>query len=699
MRFKTLSLPCILCLFSVGATITWRDSEAQERNRKETAEEVAEIRQAPKRLKPSEHRIGMLIPNLSVTDLEGKRHELGDFADQKAVVVAMTGTRCPICLKYAPTLAALEKRYRDRGVAFVFVNPNESEEIDRLQQAIETHGFRGPYVRDGNKKLPGVLGAVSTTDVFILDAARTLVYRGAVDDQYGFGYSLDAPQNNYLVDALDAVLAGRQPKIAATSAPGCELFYDRDVEPPKKVAVTYHNRVSRIIQANCIECHRDGGIAPIALETYEDVKDYAAMIRNVINRKIMPPWFAAPLSEHDASSEAGAHWANDRSLSAADKADLFAWTKAGAPEGDAKEAPLKRTFPNGWLIGEPDVVFEFPRPVKVKATGTMPYKNVIVETNLSEDKWVQAIEVRPGVPGVVHHVLVFATSGRTRGRGEDSDGRSGYWGVYVPGNSKLVYPDGYAKLLPKGAKLRFQVHYTPNGTATEDSTRIGLIFAKKPPKHEVRVTGVVNTRIKIPAYAANHREEATLELPFDVQVLGFLPHMHLRAKAARYEVLTKDGSQMLLDIPRYDFNWQLLYRLAEPLPLKQGDTIRFTAWYDNSANNPANPDPTKTVRWGLQTYDEMHLGYVEYIVPGAKPGESVAGMRRAQVSGLGRDGIAGALFRRLDANGDGKVTKEEVRKRWPSNPSAAGPTFDRLDRDGNGTLDKNELSKLQNLRR
>jgi hypothetical protein len=303
---------------------------------------------------------------------------------------------------------------------------------------------------------------------------------------------------------------------------------------------------------------------------------------------------------------------------------------------------------------------------------------------------VQAIEVRPGNISVVHHVIVAL-----RGIDNEVDERDGYWGAYVPGNSTLVYPDGYARLLPKGAKLRFQMHYTPNGTATEDSTRIGLVFAKEPPRHEVKVAGIANARIRIPPGAGNHQEVASLRLPFDVQILGFLPHMHLRGKAARYEALTADGTEVLLDIPRYDFNWQLLYQLAEPRTLRQGDTIRFTCWFDNSENNPANPDPSKTVRWGPQTEDEMHLGYVEYIVPGATPGEGVTGTSPSGGSTESRSHVRGGLFHRLDVNGDGNVTRDEVRQVLPGSTNAAGPIFDRLDQDRDGKIDKAEFSKLE----
>ncbi len=192
----------------------------------------------------------------------------------------------------------------------------------------------------------------------------------------------------------------------------------------------------------------------------------------------------------------------------------------------------------------------------------MPYKYVTVETDLLEDKWVQAIEVRPGKVEVVHHVIVSLQNDQ-----KVNQVRNGLWAGYAPGNSTYVYPSGYARRLPQGAKLRFQMHYTPNGTATEDRTRIGLIYAKEPPRHEVEMIGIANRRLRIPPGAENHQVVASLRLPYDVQILGFLPHMHLRGKAARYEMLTAGGTEILLDIPHYDFNWQLFYRLAEPLEL------------------------------------------------------------------------------------------------------------------------------------
>ncbi|MCS7270366.1 MAG: redoxin domain-containing protein, partial [Gemmataceae bacterium] len=559
------------------------------------------VREAPRPLRPAEAGIGRLIPDVTCRDSEGRTVKLSELtAAARFTVLAMTNGTCPLCRKYAPVLARLERAYAGKGVAFVFVNPTQ-----KVKPADTP--FVGRYLLDQEGQLSAALKATSTTEVFVLDARRTLRYRGAVDDQYGLGYALEAPRQQYLVAALEALLADRPVTVAATTAPGCAL----DVEPAAlTVPLTYHARIERIIQMHCLECHRQGGVAPFALETYEDVVAHRGMIRRVLSNGTMPPWLAAPPPAGQPSP-----FLNDRRVPESDLRDLLAWLASDRPKGDPADAPLPLRFATGWTIGTPDVVYQLPRPIPVKAEGIMPYQNVFIDTDFEEDRWVQALEVQPTAREVVHHVLVFTLpQGSRRLVGGET---TGFFAAYVPGNNKLVYPPGYAKKLPKKATLRFQIHYTPNGKATTDQTRLGLIFAKEKPRYEVQVAAVANLGFRIPPGADNYEVSARLPVPFDARILALFPHAHLRGKAARYEVRKPDGTtQVLLDVPRYDFNWQLEYRLAQPLAIPRGSTLIYRAWYDNIANNPANPDPTKTVRWGEQTYDEMHLGYVEYVVDG-----------------------------------------------------------------------------------
>ena len=574
------------------------------------------IKETPKLLRAAESTVGKLIPNLTFTDLSGKAHQLTDYKSSRFLVIAYTSTSCPLCRKFTPTLAKLEKQYADKSVAFVFINPTATD----ANEEIKGQGFAGAYCHDRDGQLTAALGAKTTTEVIVLDAARTVVYRGAIDDQYGLGYALDSPKHHYLRDALDALLAGKHPEVVATTAPGCDLAVP--VKTSAALPVTYNARISRIVQMHCVECHHKGGVGPFSLETYEDVVAHKGMMAKVVNKGTMPPWFATAPKDGKHSP-----WINDRSLPAQDKADLVSWLAGSLAKGDSVDAPLPRVFDEHWQIGKPDLVLKFPKPVAIKAEGVMPYQNVLVETKLEDDKWIQAVEVKPSARQVVHHVIVSVrppagSESKARDGGalarlrDSSDERSGFFAIYVPGQSQLVFPEGFAKKLPKGSRLNFQMHYTPNGKATEDQTEIGLVYAMSAPQYEVKVAGMVNTRFAIPPQADNHEVTFKLKLPFDATIIGFTPHMHLRGKACRYEITEPvEKKQVILDIPHYDFNWQLLYRLKEPLSVKKGETLQYTAWYDNSDKNPANPDPTKTVRWGPQTYDEMMLGYVEFYVP------------------------------------------------------------------------------------
>jgi peroxiredoxin len=608
--------------------------------------ELESPREGPVRLKPGDAGVGRLVPDLEFVDLDGRPGRLSDYRGQTALVIALTSVSCPVGKRFTPALARLEKQFGERGAAFLYVNPTASDAPEAMRAVIREHGLTGRYVQDAGGALVGALGARTSTEVFVLDAARTLVYRGAVSDQYGLAYSLDTPRHEFLADALVAVLAGRAPAVAATTAPGCALEAHGGDQPappandsrsaataggPTTSTVTYHNQIARILQNYCVECHRPGGVAPFSLETYENARSHAAMMRRQVEKGLMPPWFAAPPPPGESSP-----WANDRSLSPRDKADLLAWLASpDKPAGDPADAPLPRRFPGEWTIGEPDAVFQLPRPVFVKAEGTMPYQFLTVETSFPEDRWVNAYEILPTAREVVHHVIVKVHPRGTAVRDAD-EGTEGYWAAYVPGNASRVLPAGFAKKLPAGATISFQIHYTPNGKAVEEQLRLGVKFAKQPPQYAVHVAAVPKVTLQIPPGAAHHVETVTQRVPADLLVSAFMAHMHVRGKAFKYELIHPDGrEETLLDIPRYDFNWQLRYELAQPRLLPAGSTLKLTAVYDNSAGNPANPDPTATVRWGPQTFHEMMIGYLEFYTRADAPVRStgIRGPRRAGASG------------------------------------------------------------------
>ncbi len=596
MSLKYLSICLLLGLATAAGVVLSQDA----------GDELEDVRQAPRLVDPRAHNIGRLIPDLEFTDTEGKAGKLSDYKDKQALVILVTNKGCPICKKYAPVINEIVQAYSGKNVAFLLLNPMENESVDECKDAIGRYGFTARYVPDPKGVIAKALKVNSTGDCFVLDAARTLRYRGAVSDQFGLGYNLDEPRFNYLTDAIEAVLAGREVAVPATWAPGCLLELEAVAASGE---ITWHNRVSRIVQDNCQECHRAGENGPFELMTYADVKANRTMIKRQVKNKLMPPWFANP--EHGEFS-------NDRSLSDEDREALIGWIDNGCPEGDAKDAPLPRKFTEGWKIGEPESVLQIAEPITVPAKGKVEYQYVKVKTSFDEDKWVQAMEIRPSAPQVVHHVLIFLKYPRNHPRAseqpDDRGGLAGYFMGMVPGQGEIVFPEGMGKFLPKGAEMTFQIHYTPNGEEVQDQPRLGLIFCKEKPKKEVTTTGVSNVFFEIPAGADNHEVKAIHIAQQDMRVLSLMPHMHVRGKAYKYVAKLPSGEEItLLDIPRYDFNWQLVYVLREPIDLPKGSKIYATGWYDNSDKNPANPDPTKKVGFGEQTWQEMQIGYVNWI--------------------------------------------------------------------------------------
>ena len=371
---------------------------------------------------------------------------------------------------------------------------------------------------------------------------------------------------------------------------------------------TFTKDIAPLFYKNCAGCHRPGETAPMSLVTYKEARPWAASIAEKVLDRSMPPWLADP---HFGKFE------NARALSPEEIRTISTWARNGAPEGDPRDLPPAPRFPEGWHIGKPDQVFSMNEDYAVPAEGTSPYRNFRVETTLDEDKWIQAAEIRPGNRGIVHHVIVYMREPGgpppQPGRPVVSDGKDPLLVGFAPGEQPAVYPPNEAKLLKKGTTLIFQMHYTPNGTAATDRTSVGLIFAKEPPARKVVTWKAMNTSFVLPPGDANHEVTSSWTAPEDVHINIFMPHMHLRGKDFKYTVVYPDGrSEVVLNVPRFDFNWQLVYRLAEPLAVPKGARLECVAHFDNSANNKFNPDPSKEVKWGPQTWEEMMIGWFDY---------------------------------------------------------------------------------------
>jgi mono/diheme cytochrome c family protein len=371
-------------------------------------------------------------------------------------------------------------------------------------------------------------------------------------------------------------------------------------------AVTFTKDVAPIFYKNCATCHRPGEIAPMSLMTYKDARPWAKSIREKVISGTMPPWHAD--SKHGS-------FKNDRRLSKKDIDTIVAWVDGGTVEGNSKDLPRAPQFADGWQIGKPDVVLTMGREFNVPAEGVVNYQYFLVPTGFTEDKWIQAAEVRPGNRLVVHHVIVFVVNTESLRRRLSLFGEGGIDGLVgtAPGEEAIVLPDGVGRLVKAGSILVLQMHYTPNGTAQTDRTSVGLVFSRKPIEKSAGGGAAMNRRFAIPPGDPNYEVRSAYEFKEDSHIMNLMPHMHVRGKDFECRLIYPDGtSKVILSVPRYSFNWQTRYELKEPVAAPKGSRLVCVAHFDNSSTNKWNPDPTKTVRWGPQTWDEMMIGFVGF---------------------------------------------------------------------------------------
>jgi peroxiredoxin/mono/diheme cytochrome c family protein len=549
---------------------------------------------------------GKPIPAFTLKDTAGHPVSLADYKDAKAVVIIFIGTECPINNAYMPRLTELHRAYSSHGVQFLAINSNQQDTPQRVAEHARQHGIPFPVLKDPVSAVADQFGAKRTPEAFVLDAERRIRYHGRIDDQFGVGYQRPKPTQRDLQDALHEVLEGKPVTRPVVPVAGCIIA--RAPKAKGDAPVTFTREVARILQKNCQECHRPDQIGPMPLLTYDDAAAWSETIREVVQERRMPPWRADPRY---------GKFENDRSLSKDERAALLAWIDAGCPKGDDRDLPAPRHFDPGWVIGTPDLILTmqekdaFTVPAKSPANG-IPYKYFEVPTNFKEDHWVVRAEARPGAPSVVHHIVIFIVPPGHQFIPEQGNGPV-LCGT-APGDMPTILPPGTAKKIPAGSKLVFQMHYTPNGKQETDRSRVGLIFAKERPRQQVYTVAIANMDLEIPPGADNYRAESTFKFPADGKILNFMPHMHLRGKDFLYEAIYPDGrKETLLSVPQYNFNWQSVYRFATLVPMPKGSRIHCVAHYDNSAKNPNNPDPSKEVYWGDQTWEEMMIGWTDVV--------------------------------------------------------------------------------------
>lgn len=562
-------------------------------------------------------------------------HDLEDFRDpdQRALVLVFTGTQCPVARDYVATLNALHAKYAEQGVRILGIFSNVGTNVFDMATYAHDEDMHFPVLLDINHALADLLHVKCTPEVVVLDSKLNKVYQGAIDNQYKRHGRIGQPTENYLLDGITSALEGKSPARAYVAASGCPLERQEPKRTPREV--TFYKDILPIVQSHCQTCHRTGGPAPFELESFEDIAYNTEKIREVVVDRRMPPW-------HGRLNPEFGKFKNDHSLSEETIATLTAWIDAGAPEGDKKDAPAPIQWPaaDAWAIGKPDYVYKMPEPFHLPKSGVLEYQFFRVPLGFTEDRWFNAVEIKPGNSEVVHHVTLHVAPAQEK-KSLGGFAMAQLYGLngdkahlindYVPGDTynAKVYPSHQAVLIPKNSDLIFELHYTPNNReATTDQSMVAFRWADGPPEEQVhtRVFRKPIGRFRIPPHAEHYPIQDTYYFEHDILLDAVRPHFHYRGKSFRLEMVERDPKtdeiirrRTIVSVPIFDAAWQRTYELETPLFVPAGTELVATGHFDNSRFNPNNPNPNAEVLWGQQSYDEMFSTRFKYrIVDGTE---------------------------------------------------------------------------------
>ncbi|MDB6032885.1 MAG: thiol-disulfide isomerase [Verrucomicrobiales bacterium] len=573
--------------------------------------------------KRNETREGEVI-NFSLLDYKGKHYELRR-TDAKAVVLFFTSFGCPSARQSLSKLRSLRSQFATNGVVFWMVNSATQEDpsnelIQMLArsrkkelvpdsalddpEALKLEVLKSvagslPVLRDEKQIVARRLGVTQVGEVVAIDlGTMSIVYRGAIDDLGADAEPKAKAKEKYLAKALNEFLSGKTVTIGSKPvSSGCELKYIND---QSKEPVSYASDVAPLFQKHCVACHSSGNIGPFAMTGYKKVKNWSSMIEEVLLDRRMPPWHADP---HYGKFQ------NDRALTTAETHTLLRWIGQGCPRGEGED-PLATAAPAAavWKLGKPDLVVGLPKPQSIPATGTLNYRYINSDFEMPQDAWIRAAVCRADNSKVVHHIIVRV---KYPDDYADAPHEAYLFTSWVPGLAQGEFPAGTGMFLPKGARFNFELHYTTTGQAQTDQSELGLYFSKEPPKRRLEVRASETRDFDIPPGEPDSQHFSHYCFKRDTIIYDLSPHMHLRGSWFKFELLYPTGKrETVLSVPQYDFNWQTSYRLAEPKKVPAGTWMLCTGGHDNSKKNPNNPDPAKRIKWGLQSWDEMFMGFM-----------------------------------------------------------------------------------------
>ena len=539
------------------------------------------------------------VVNFALLDHQGRMHELRR-SDGAAVLLFFTANDCPVARQSASKLRDLQERFGPQGLRVWLVNANSGDDRKGIsKEAHELGIWHLPVLKDETQGVARHLGVRRTGEAVLISTKDwTEVYHGAIDDQFVEGAAKPQPTDRFLENALTAFLGGKPVSVATTVAHGCLIHFEGGIGADQK-PVSYTKEVAPILSAKCVSCHSEGNIGSWAMKNHRKVKGMASMIEEVILDHRMPPW--------DVDAHVG-KLNHEAALSVKDAQTLLRWVHQGADK-DGEADPLENLAVSPqpeWPLGQPDIILRLPQPEQIPASGVLDYRHVTVFAGNDKEAWVGAVYAKPGNRKVLHHVI-----GRVLDHGEkDHLGQNEMFVGWAPGASQAPYPKGAGKFLPKNAKFDLELHYTTCGSPQTDSTEIGLYLMKEAPTHRFESVPVVNSQFEILPGDPNSKVQGLYGFTREATLYSVTPHMHVRGKWMRFELLRPDGArEAVASVPRYDFNWQMTYPLKKPMKIVPGTWAVLDGAYDNSARNPANPNPQKAIHWGEQSWDEMFLGW------------------------------------------------------------------------------------------
>ncbi len=582
--------------------------------------------------KVSSPHTGKNVENFSLLDHEGNFQELYYYSDKKAIVLIAQGNGCPIVRQSLPYLRTLRDQFESQGVVFLMINSNVQDDRKAIAEEARDFQIDFPILEDKSQVIAESLGITRTAEALVIDPRQwTMVYQGAVHDQWGYESQRSGIRHHYLREAIEALIKGTRVPVSKTPVKGCLISFEAT---PQDRIYTYSQDVAPILMKSCVPCHSPLGGAPWTMDSYEKVRGWGRMIREVVRTKRMPPWHADPNY---------GKWQGDFSLGPQELRAVVKWIEQGLTRGEGFDPLMKvaQEQHGERRLGPPDLVFTIKEVQQISASGPDEYRFLDMEQPVEKDLWVRAIELKPRNTNVVHHgnVVVlppFSGSGsnqsedpgeaivknnlnreewyRLSGSGMD-DGQmiSGY----SPGSGPFVLPEGTGIFIPRGSQLQLRMHYVPTGKPESDFPQLGLYLYETPPPQVLSIDIISNRSIHIPAGVKEYQREGSYLFEKDVILMGLTPHMHYRGRRMTFAIQYPDGStETVLSVPNYKFRWQRQYFFEQPLKLAAGTRLQVRGTYDNSAQNSENPDPSREVFYGPGNDAEMFTAVIYFLVPG-----------------------------------------------------------------------------------